>query len=84
MSVFDALRRGVVDDVVDAVAAALARLEGAHLVARADVRAGVPGGRDVRVVQGVLGAVVAAEVALRAVSLQVRRVRAVDVRAAPP
>lgn len=48
-------------------------------MARADIRAGVPGGRDVRVVQRVLGAVVAAEIAL-AGELAGQPRAAVDVR----
>ncbi len=53
-------------DVVHAPAAALARGEGAHLGARAQLGARVPGGGQVGVVERVLGAVVAAEVALAA------------------
>ena len=75
----DALRGRVVDDVLQLVAATLARRERAHLVARADVGARVPGGRDVRVVQRVLRAVVAADVALGDV-LAGQAGRAVDVR----
>ena len=60
-------RRDVVErGVVDGVAAALARLEAAHVAQRAQLGAVVGGVREVVVVERVLGAVVAAHVALAA------------------